>query len=257
MKVLEARGLKKHYQDSRRGTVYAVDGIDFAIVQGELLGLVGESGSGKTTVARCLLRLVEPTAGSIFLEGRDWLSLSGRKLRACRRRIQGVFQDPYLSLNPRMKAAAIVGEPLRIHNIGTSAERKKKTRDLFDEVELGLEIQDRLPSELSGGQRQRLAIARALAIDPHILIADEPTSALDAPVRLQILNLLKSLQRHRGLAGLLISHDLATIERCCSRTVVLHRGKVVESGPTDQLLHSPQHPYTRILVEARSLSSTS
>jgi ABC-type oligopeptide transport system ATPase subunit len=234
----------------RSHTVRAVDEVSLAIEQGESFGLVGESGCGKTTLARCALRLVEPTSGSIRFDGEDVLALGPRPLRQLRRRMQMVFQDPHSSLDPRMRAGAIVEEPLIIHRLGSSAQRRARAAELFDLVGLDPSHLGRFPHEFSGGQRQRIGIARALALAPSFIAADEPVSALDTSVQAQILNLLMDLQRRLGLTYLLVSHDLRTVRHVCTRVAVMYRGRIVESGPTLNVLDAPQHPYTQALVSA-------
>jgi oligopeptide transport system ATP-binding protein len=211
---------------------------------------VGESGCGKSTLARLVLRLIEPTAGSVRFEGRDMLALRGGALRACRRRMQIVFQDPYGSLNPRMTVGAAIGEVLRVHRLATRAEEPARVAGLLARVGLDPDQAARYPHELSGGQRQRVGIARALAVEPVLLVCDEPVSALDVSVQAQILNLLQDLQAGLGLACLLISHDLRVVRQMCQRVAVMYLGRIVEIGPADALYARPQHPYTQQLLEA-------
>ncbi|PYQ55652.1 MAG: peptide ABC transporter ATP-binding protein [Acidobacteria bacterium] len=254
--LLQIAGLRKEYPvrrgllQRRRGTVRALDGVDLELACGECLGLVGESGSGKTTLGRCALRLVEPTAGRVLFDGEDLLALPAGALRARRRRFQMVFQDPYGSLDPRQRVEPIVAEPLAIHTDLGRAGRRERARELLAMVGLSPELGQRFPHELSGGQRQRVAIARALALEPELLVADEPVSSLDMAVRGQILSLLAGLRERLGLALLLISHDLAAVERLADRTAVMYLGRVVETGPTRELLARPRHAYTVSLLSA-------
>jgi ABC-type oligopeptide transport system ATPase subunit len=230
--------------------IRAVDDVSFAVGRGETLALVGESGSGKTTTGRCVLRLLEPTSGSIVFQGRDLGVLSGRSLKGVRRHMQPVFQDPYWSLNPRMRAGAIVEEPLIVHRVGTAAERSDRVRRLFQLVGLDPAHCDRYPAEFSGGQRQRIGIARAIALEPALIVADEPVSALDVSVRAQIVALLTDLQRRLGLTYLFISHDLRVVRRVATRIAVMYRGRIVEIASPEALFSSPAHPYTRSLLSA-------
>lgn len=233
------------------GTVRAVDGVDLAVRRGECLALVGESGSGKTTVARCALRLIEPTDGSVRFDGEDLLALGPRELRRRRRRFQMVFQDPYGSLDPRQRVGSAVGEPLQVHESALSrAQRAERVRGLLDMVGLPPEMTARWPHELSGGQRQRVGIARALAAGPELLVADEPVTALDVTIRGQILSLLEDLRQRLGLALLLIAHDLAAVERLADRVAVMYLGRIVEVAPRAELFSRPLHPYTVSLLSA-------
>ena len=235
----------------RKGiTVAAVDDISFAIDEGETFGLVGESGSGKTTTGRCMLRLVEPTAGEVRFRGENVLAFTRARMRQVRRDMQIVFQDPYSSLNPRMRARQIVEEPLIIHRIGRRAERRARVAELFDLVGLNPAHLERYPHEFSGGQRQRIGLARALALNPSFLILDEPVSALDVSVQAQVVNLLMDLQERLKLTYLFIAHDLRLVEHICSRVAVMYLGKIVEVGPTASLFAAPQHPYTKALLSA-------
>ncbi len=255
MPLLEVRHLTKEFS-RRRGlfgadaTVRAVDDVSFAIDRGETFGLVGESGSGKTTTGRCILRLIEPTSGDVVFDGKNVLALARGDLRRLRREMQIVFQDPYSSLNPRMRVGAIVEEPLVIHRLGTKAERQARVRELFDLVGLNADHLMRYPHEFSGGQRQRIGLARALALHPSLIIADEPVSALDVSVQAQVVNLLMELQQRLSLTYLFIAHDLRLVEHICSRVAVMFLGRIVEMGETAKLFASPQHPYTRALLSA-------
>jgi oligopeptide/dipeptide ABC transporter ATP-binding protein len=231
-----------------RNYVRAVDGVSFAIRGGQTLGLVGESGCGKTTVGRILARLLDPTAGQIKFEGRDVTRLQGNELRHFRRNVQVVFQDPYTSLNPRLNIENIVAEPLRINRWGTQTEIQRRVDTLLDAVGLGANFAKRLPNELSGGQRQRVAIARALALEPKLVICDEPVSALDVSVQAKILNLLTQLQRQFNLTFLFISHDLSVVRLVSDWVAVMYLGKIVETGPAEQIFANPMHPYTKALL---------
>jgi oligopeptide transport system ATP-binding protein len=231
-------------------TVRAVDDVSFSIEQGETFGLVGESGSGKTTTGRCILRLIEPPSGTIRFRDEDVLSLSRQRMRETRRHMQIVFQDPYSSLNPRMRAGQIVEEPLIIHRLGNRAARRARVEDLFRMVGLDPTHLARHPHEFSGGQRQRIGLARALALNPSFLVLDEPVSALDVSVQAQVINLLMDLQQQLKLTYLFIAHDLRLVEHICNRVAVMYLGKIVEVGPTGALFDAPQHPYTRALLSA-------
>jgi oligopeptide/dipeptide ABC transporter ATP-binding protein len=254
--ALEVVDLVKHYRATNglsvrgSGVVHAVDGVTFSLGRGEILGLAGESGSGKTTIAKCVLRLLEPTAGTIRLGGTDITHLSRRQMRPLRRDLNIVFQDPYSSLNPQMTCGDIVAEPLRVHRLARSKEANVLVTEMLDVVGLNPNLRYRFPHELSGGQRQRIGIARALITKPSVLVADEPVSALDVSVQAAILNLLRDLQRHMHFSCLLIAHHLATVEYLCDRAVVVYLGKVVESGSAAALFREPQHPYTKALLAA-------
>src|SRR5712672_3766190 len=235
----------------RAGTrVAAVDDVSFSIEKGETFGLVGESGSGKTTTGRCVLRLVEPSSGSVRFRGEDVLGFSRSRLREARREMQIVFQDPYSSLNPRMRARQIVEEPLIIHRLGDRSARRARVAELFQLVGLDAAHLPRYPHEFSGGQRQRIGLARALALNPSFLVLDEPVSALDVSVQAQVINLLMDLQQRLSLTYLFIAHDLRLVEHICSRMAVMYLGKIVEMGTTASLFAAPQHPYTRALLSA-------
>jgi oligopeptide/dipeptide ABC transporter ATP-binding protein len=254
--VLAVEGLTKHFPVERGilrravAWVRAVDGVDFAIAPGETLCLVGESGCGKSTVARMVLRLTEPTSGAIRLGGTDITTLSEAAMAPFRRRVQMVFQDPYASLNPRLRVGQIVGEPLENYEPIDAAERTARVGAILAKVGLRPEAAGRYPFEFSGGQRQRIGIARALALRPELIVADEPVSALDVSVQAQVLNLLMDLQEEFGLAFLFVSHDLAVVEHIGHRIAVMYLGHIVEIGPKDEVLANPQHPYTQALIAA-------
>jgi len=255
MPLLDVRRLSKHFV-RRHGLfrpptiVKAVDEVSFSIEPGEMFGLVGESGSGKTTTGRCILRLIEPTAGEVYFRDENVLAFSTTRLRQARRDMQIVFQDPYSSLNPRMRAGAIVEEPLIIHGIGSREERRARVDELFDLVGLDRGHLRRYPHEFSGGQRQRIGIARALALNPALVIADEAVSALDVSIQSQIVALLLDLRARLQLTFLFIAHDLRLVEHICGRVAVMYLGRIVEIGETRALFSAPAHPYTRALLSA-------
>jgi oligopeptide/dipeptide ABC transporter ATP-binding protein len=255
--LLEVRDLVKRFPIRRglfgrvSGAIRAVDGVSLSIAPGETLALVGESGSGKTTTGRCILRLLDPTSGTIRFDGVDLLALPPREMRRMRRNIQVIFQDPYGSLNPRMRVGTIVREPLDIHRIGAGRDdRRAMVARLLERVGLEPAMMERFPHEFSGGQRQRIGVARALALRPRLIVADEPVSALDVSVQAQVINLLIDLQSEFGIAYLFIAHDLAVVERIADRVAVMYLGKIVESAPTGEIFKNPLHPYTRALLQA-------
>ncbi|MFB9839424.1 ABC transporter ATP-binding protein [Actinoallomurus acaciae] len=249
--VLEVKDLVKHYPVRRSGrSVRAVDGVSLSVGPGEVLGLVGESGSGKSTIGRCVLRLTEPTAGSVSLGGRDVTHLSRRALRPLRRDVHMVFQDPYSSLNPRFTVGQIVAEPLRRHGVARGAEVEARVREMLERVGLRAGMRTRRPHELSGGQRQRVGLARALILEPKLVVADEPVSALDVSVQASVLNLIADLQRDMGFSCLFITHDLSVVEFLADRIAVMYLGRIVETGPTGKIFAEPQHPYTQALLSA-------
>ncbi len=257
MNLLEVKNLKVHFPIKRglfgrvKGHVKAVDDVSLAVAPGETLGLVGESGCGKTTLGRAIIRLIEPTAGSVLFDGEDITQLRGSELRARRRKFQMIFQDPYGSLNPRMTVAEIIGEAIDIHRLlKTRAARQNRIAELLDAVGLNAAHAQRYPHEFSGGQRQRIGIARALAVEPKLLVCDEPVSALDVSVQAQIINLLQDLQRRLGITYLFIAHDLAVVEHISHRVMVMYLGKVVEVADAKTLIRQPRHPYTQALLSA-------
>ncbi|MDE2289663.1 MAG: ATP-binding cassette domain-containing protein [Burkholderiales bacterium] len=254
--LLQVRNLAKHFASggglfgAPRQIVRAVNDVSFDVARGQALGIVGESGCGKSTVARTLLRLIEPDGGSIVFNGMDLRGARPAQLRTLRQRIQIVFQDPYASLNPRRTVRQTLEEPLRVHRCGTAREIAEKVAATITEVGLPLEALERYPHEFSGGQRQRIGIARALVLDPELIVADEPVSALDVSVQAQILNLLERLRAQRGISFVFVSHDLGVVRQFCDVTCVMYLGRIVESGPTRPLLDAPLHPYSRILRDS-------
>ena len=256
--VLEVTDLVKHFSAGSAlgrggGVVRAVDGVSLTIGKGEILGLVGESGSGKSTVGRCITRLLDPTSGSVKLLGEEIATLSRRQMRPLRREVHMVFQDPYSSLNPRMTVGQVVGEPLRLHGVASGAALTKRVAEMVERTGLRPELVDRYPHELSGGQRQRVGLARALALEPALLVADEPVSALDVSVQASILNLITDLQRDMGFSCLFITHDLSVVEFVSDAIAVMYLGKVVETADRQALFADPQHPYTQSLLGAAPL----
>ncbi len=255
--LLEVQGLTRHFAVKRglvfsrdAGVVRAVDGVSFRLDRGETLALVGESGCGKSTTARLVLRLIEPTAGTVWFEGQDVTAMTGEPLRSLRKRLQIVFQDPFASLNPRMTVGEILEEPLIVHGIGDARSRADRVAALLGQVGLAAYHAQRYPHEFSGGQRQRIGIARALAVEPSLIVCDEPVSALDVSVQAQVINLLKDLQRALGLSYLFIAHDLAVVKHMADRVAVMYLGQIVEIGPAAALFANPRHPYTRTLLAA-------
>jgi oligopeptide/dipeptide ABC transporter ATP-binding protein len=255
--LLVVEDLKKHFPVTRGiifqkeiASVKAVDGVSFAVRAGETLGVVGESGCGKSTMARCITRLLHPTGGRIVFEGRDITTLSRREMRPLRREMMMVFQDPYASLNARKRVGFIVAEALEVHGIGTPAERKRRAQELLEVVGLNPEHYNRFPHEFSGGQRQRIGIARALAVNPKLIVCDEPVSALDVSIQAQILNLLKDLQKEFRLTYVFIAHDLNVVRHISDRVMVMYLGRIAEFAPRDELYSVPKHPYTGALLSA-------
>jgi oligopeptide transport system ATP-binding protein len=256
--LLEVRGLAMHFPVSegivlsrKIGDVKAVDGVDFTINRGETLGLVGESGCGKTTTGRCILRLERPTAGEILFDGRDINRMQRSELVALRRRMQVIFQDPYSSLNPRMKVGDIIAEPIKVHGVEPDAARRRaRVRELLAVCGLDPKFTDRYPHEMSGGQRQRVGIARALALDPEFIVCDEAVSALDVSIQAQVVNLLEDLRERFGLTYLFIAHDLSVVRHLCQRVAVMYLGRIVEMADNNELFDNPLHPYTQALLSA-------
>jgi oligopeptide transport system ATP-binding protein len=256
--LLEVRGLAMHFPVSegivlsrKIGDVKAVDGVDFTINRGETLGLVGESGCGKTTTGRCILRLERPTAGEILFDGRDVNRMQRSELVALRRRMQVIFQDPYSSLNPRMKVGDIIAEPIKVHGVEPDAGRRRaRVRELLAVCGLDPKFTDRYPHEMSGGQRQRVGIARALALDPEFIVCDEAVSALDVSIQAQVVNLLEDLRERFGLTYLFIAHDLSVVRHLCQRVAVMYLGRIVEMADNNELFDNPLHPYTKALLSS-------
>src|SRR5438094_5211443 len=254
--LLEVKHLKKHFPikggvfSKTIGYVYAVDDVNFTLSKGETLGLVGESGCGKSTTGRTILRLIEPTDGAIYFEGQDITTLDKSAMRALRREMQIIFQDPYASLNPRMTVGSIIGEPLEIHKIAKGSEKEERVAALLQKVGLRAEDMRKYPHEFSGGQRQRIGIARALALNPKLIVCDEPVSALDVSIQAQVINLLEDLQGEFGLSYLFIAHNLNVVEHISNRVAVMYLGQIVELASDEELYKNPQHPYTEALLSA-------
>ena len=247
--LLQVKNLTKHFV-TRQGTVHAVDDVSFTIAEGETVGLVGESGCGKSTLGRMIVRLLQPTSGSIYLQSKDVAHLKGEASRRFCRRVQLIFQDPFTSLNPRSTVGRILEEPLIVHGLGGREERREKVDELLRRVGLSPDATDQFPHEFSGGQRQRIGIARALSLSPELIVCDEPVSALDVSIQAQVLNLLSSLKRQTGIAYLFISHDLSVIRYIADRIIVMYMGKIVEVSRHDSLWAMPLHPYTQALIAA-------
>jgi len=254
--LLRVDALVRHFVTRRSifgrptATIKAVDGIDLTVEAGSTLALVGESGSGKSTIGRLILRLIEPTSGHVWFEGRDIFGFGEKELRAFRREVQIVFQDPYASLNPRMTVEELLAEPLALHDIVSADRRHERVAELLNLVGLDARFARRYPHEFSGGQRQRIAIARAIAVEPKLIVCDEPVSALDVSIRSQVLNLLRDLQRKLGLTYIFISHDLSVVKHIADRVAVMYLGRIVETATADELFGNPRHPYTRALLSA-------
>ena len=254
--LLSVRDLRKHFP-VRKGLlrrevarVHAVDGVSLDVAEGETLGLVGESGCGKSTLGRTLVRLYEPTSGQVEYRGKDFLALRGEPLRDMRRNLQMIFQDPFASLDPRMTVGQILCEPFKVHGACPPGERQERARALLETVGLKAAYMNRYPHEFSGGQRQRISIARAMALNPELVVADEPVSALDVSIQAQILNLMKDLQQEFKLTYVFISHDLSVVDHFCDRVAVMYLGRIIEIAPRDELFRNPRHPYTQALIEA-------
>ncbi|MSP38303.1 MAG: dipeptide ABC transporter ATP-binding protein [Deltaproteobacteria bacterium] len=263
MSLLEIRNLKKHFPVGEglfsrgKGAVKAVDGVNLTINEGETVGLVGESGCGKSTLGRAILRLIEPTSGEVLFQGKNILAMGPRELRNMRREMQIIFQDPYASLNPRMRVGDIVGEGLEIHKLAKGKAKRDRVMELLGQVGLREDHFDRYPHEFSGGQRQRIGIARALAVSPKFIVCDEPVSSLDVSIQAQIINLLQELQEKMHLTYLFISHDLRVVEHISHRVAIMYLGKVVEIAQGDKIYHGAKHPYTKALLSAVPLPNTS
>lgn len=254
--ILQVKDLVKTFEigggflGGEKQIVRAVNGVSFDLIRGRSIGLVGESGCGKSTVARTILRLLEPDSGQVLFNGNDFAQANGAQLRALRQKIQIVFQDPFASLNPRRTVQQTLAEPLYVHKLGTPAEIDRRVKQILDEVGLPQSALDRYPHEFSGGQRQRIGIARALILDPELIIADEPVSALDVSVQAQVLQLLERLKTDRGLSFVFVSHDLGVVRYFCDEICVMYLGRIVEKGPTEQVLDAPMHPYSRVLRDS-------
>ena len=263
MSLLEIRDLKKHFPvgeglfSRNKGVLKAVDGVNLTVEEGETLGLVGESGCGKSTLGRTILRLIEPTGGEVIFQGKNLLALSQRELRDMRRQMQIIFQDPYASLNPRMRVGDIVGEGLEIHKLAKGKAKRERVLELLNQVGLREEHYDRYPHEFSGGQRQRIGIARALAVSPKFIVCDEPVSSLDVSIQAQIINLLQELQEKMHLTYLFISHDLRVVEHISHRVAIMYLGKVVEIAKSDSIYQDAKHPYTKALLSAVPITDKS
>ncbi len=263
MSLLEIHNLKKHFPvgsglfSRDKGVVKAVDGVTLAVEEGETLGIVGESGCGKSTLGRTILRLIEPTSGEVYFEGKNLLSISQRQLRDMRRQMQIIFQDPYASLNPRMRVGDIVGEGLEIHKLAKGKAKRDRVIELLDQVGLREEHYGRYPHEFSGGQRQRIGIARALAVSPRFIVCDEPVSSLDVSIQAQIINLLQELQEKMHLTYFFISHDLRVVEHISHRVAIMYLGKIVEIARSETIYQDAKHPYTRALLSAVPITDTS
>lgn len=250
MTLLEIKNLSKIYHGKNGAKVQALSDVSLDIAMGEVVGIVGESGCGKSTLGRSLLRLIEPSSGQVLFEGQDIVPLKKSALKPMRRDLQIIFQDPFGSLNPRHKVGKVIGEPLEVHGIGSKQQRREKVRDLLDLVGLPQNAMDRHPHEFSGGQRQRIAIARALALDPKLIVADEAVSALDVSIQSQIINLIAKLQKQLNISILFISHDLSVIRHVSDRIAIMYLGRIVEMGETESVMQNPQHPYTQSLLSA-------